>query len=290
MRTYIICASVILVGILAVPVFAVNWTTPVPVESGINTGAVEWTPYLSYDGKSLYFSRQDGSVYNIYEAKRSQPSGNFTSVSRALSSSGHVLEPWISPDNLRMYYHQESGSWQVKMSQRTSINDAWPQGTVISGLPSNICSPTLSEDELTIIYNNPNIGGWDIYIATRPSRDSAFSNSRSLSELNTASIESSPSLSPDGLSLYFFSDRNGLGRIFEATRQSLYDPFGAPVLISDIPYGAHCPSINISSDGKALYFGMGATPDIYVSYYIPEPASIALLGLGVFILRRKSKN
>ncbi len=165
---------------------AAQWTAPVPVESGINTSATEWTPYLSYDGLSLYFARHEsGGNDRIYEAKRNQPSGNFTSVSQVLSSSGHVIEPWVSPDNLRMYYENESSSWYIKMSQRASINDPWPQGTQVSGLPIDIGSPTLSQNELTIVYSNPIVNGWDLYMATRPDRDSAFSNIRSLSELNT---------------------------------------------------------------------------------------------------------
>jgi len=101
-------------------------------------------------------------------------------------------------------------------------------------------------------------------------------------------IESSPSLSPDGLSLYYFSNRDGLGKIYEATRGSLNDPFNAPTMISEIS-GAHWPSISISPDGKALYYGMGTTPDIYVSYSVPEPATISLLGLGLLALRSKRK-
>jgi hypothetical protein len=270
--------------------FADYWTTPVPVESGINTGAVEWTPYLSYDSLSLYFARQDGSKHNIYEAKRSQPSGNFTSVSQVLSDSGsdNVLEPWVSEDNLRMYYHHESSNWNIEVSQRASVTDPWSLGTVVSGLPDNIASPTLSQDELTIIFNNPNAGGWDLYMATRSSKDSAFSNIQSLSELNTELIESSPSMSPDGLSVYFFSDRSGLGRIYESTRQSINDPFSNPTLIADIQYGVHWPSISISADGKALYFG-DFTGDICVSYNVPEPGTIALFGFGILALRKRHK-
>jgi Tol biopolymer transport system component len=184
-----------------------------------------------------------------------------------------------------MYYHNESGAWTVKVSQRSSVTDPWPEGTTVSGLPNNIASPALSQDELTIVYNNPNAGGWDLCTATRTDRNSAFSNVHSLSELNTASIESSPCLSPDGLSLYFYSDRSGQGRLYESTRTSLSNPFGNPMLLTDIPYGYHWPSI--SADGQALYLGNFTTGDICVSYYVPEPGTIALLGLGFLALRKK---
>jgi len=269
---------------------AAEWTTPVPVESGINTQYSEVTPYLSYDGLSLYFTRYYSSyVYAcIFEAKRSQPTGAFTSVSEVLSTTGHhVYSPWVSPDNLRMYYHQES-NWQIKVSQRASVSDPWPQGTAVSGLPSSISSPSLSSDELTIVYNNPSVGGWDMYIATRPDRYSSFGNIRNLSELNTAGFDSRPFLSPDALSIYW-----GLGgQIFEATRSSLSDLFGNVQHLSalDMP-GRYDDHPAISSDGTALYFVSGLSgntnTDIYVSYLVPEPATLLLLGVGAFMLRRK---
>jgi hypothetical protein len=125
MRNLITCTAVLLVAVSASSVSAAEWTTPVPVTSGINSQFPEWTPYLSYDGKSLYFSRghTDTSYeFSIYEAKRNQPSGAFTSVSQVFVTDGHAYSPWVSPDNLRMYYGTD---WQINVSQRASVNDPW---------------------------------------------------------------------------------------------------------------------------------------------------------------------
>jgi Tol biopolymer transport system component len=287
MRILIICSVILLSVLFSIPAQA-EWTTPVPVASGINTQYEEWTPFISSDGLSLYFSRFNSSG-KIYEAKRNQPSGDFTSVNQVLSSYGHLVHPWVSPDNLRMYYHLEgSSSWNVMVSQRASVVDSWSTGSAVGGLPSGSCFPTFSADELTVVFNNPNVGNWDMYIATRNNKSSAFGNIRSLTELNTSSVDGSPSLSSDGLSLYFHSNRNGVQQIYEATRQSLTDSFGnlAHLSIFDNPNGTVWPCI--SNDGKAMYFSYGgANTDIYVSYNVPEPTTIALLGIGAMILRRK---
>jgi hypothetical protein len=293
MRNLIMCAAAVLAAVLTGSVCAAEWTAPVPVASGINTQFDEWTPYLSHDGKSLYFSRgyTDNDFYfHIYEAKRSQPSGPFTSVSQVYSPDYHAYGPWVSPDNLRMYYwHELPDDWRVEVSQRASVNDPWQQGTVVSGLPGNICAPSLSADELTIVFNNPHVGGWDMYLATRPNVNSPFDNIRSLTELNTAGFDGKPSLSPDALSIYWSIQE--LGQIFQATRSSLNDQFGNVQLLSalDVP-GRYIGHPAISSDGKAIYFvsGLsGQTGDIYVSYNVPEPATLLLLGLGAAIAARK---
>jgi hypothetical protein len=287
------CVAVLLTAVLSVPVLAAEWTTPVPVESGINTQYGDWTPYLSYDGLSLYFSRYYSSSVNacIFEAKRSQPSGLFTSVQQVLSAPGHLISPWVSPDNLRMYYYQETSGWQVKMSQRASVSDSWSQGTAVSGLSSGICFPSLSSDELTIAFENPNVGGGDMYMATRPDKSSAFGTARNLSEINTAGLESRPFLSSDALSIYW---ANG-GQIFEAIRNSLNDPFGNIQHLSafdTLGSGSNHPDMAISSDGTAFYFvvaSAGQPGDIYVSYLVPEPATLLLMSIGGVLLRKSKK-
>ena len=281
-------AKTILLAILTVSALSsltlAEWTEPVPVTE-INTEFADWTPFLSFDGLSLYFARGRTSSYyhfRIFEATREVPYGPFTSVNQVFSSGGqHVFGPWVSPDNLRMYYHAEIESqnrWELKVSERASVNNPWPLGAGISEINQlgKLHIATLTADELIIIFGSYDIpngsGGYDLWMATRPDRYSPFGSVTNLAEINTAANEVCPSVSPDGLALIFQSNRNGDWQLFKATRQSRTEPFGnieiLPIL--EIPgYTNQHPSL--SSDGSALYFirlldNDISKGDIYVSY------------------------
>jgi len=274
-----------------------EWTEPIPVTE-VNTEYADWTPFLSFDGLTLYFARVRTDTFyygRIFEATRQQPFGPFTSVNEVLkSSSQHVFAPWVSPDNLRMYYHTDVVSQNLQLlrvSKRASVNDPWPQGTNISELNQlgKVHMPKLTSDELTIFFGSYNIpgghGGYDIWMATRPDTNSPFGQVTNLSEINTASNEGGPSISPDGLTLYFRSNRKGPGQLFRATRRSLTQPFGNVEHLTtfDTP-GWHSGHACISSDGSALYFikqfgDDKSTGDIYVSYWIVDLYDVAVTGI-----------
>ena len=219
---------------LSAPVLA-TWTTPVPVTEVNSDWAEDWAPFPSFDGLSLYFSRvrSDEFYYGrIYEARRDQTSGSFTIVGELdelNEAHTHVLCPWVSADNLRMYYHTEPkvGGWGLRVSERPSASIPWPQGEEISELNvlgAILQAPKLTADELTIFFDAYEMSGgegtYDIWMATRPDIDSPFGSVVNLSEINTGVTETQPFVSGDGLELYFTSDRDGSFQIFRATRES----------------------------------------------------------------------
>ena len=128
---------------------------------------------------------------------------------------GHVHSPWVSPDNLRMYYlRTEPGSyWRIKFTQRNSESDPWGAPTNISEINAlgHVTSPSLTADELAIFFMSSdvagNVGSYDIYMADRVDKSQAFGNVRNLGEVNTSASEARPGISPDGLTLYFSSNR-----------------------------------------------------------------------------------
>jgi len=287
---------VAVVGILALcGTGLAEWTEPVPV-SEINTAYNDKPSFLSFDGLTLYFIRSETDTFNysrIYQATRPEPYGSFTLVEEISTlnySAGHVAGPWVSPDNLRMYYLRIEPGFigRLKVTNRASVYDSWQPGFNISELNAlgNLHDPYLTADELTIFftgYNLPgNQGAYDIWMATRPGMNSPFGNVRNLTEINTSEAEVSPHISPDGLVLYFTSNRNGTRQCFKATRASVGELFGNIEHLSflDSP-GSSVGGVFSSSDGTALYFNKkvnGQPADGWVSYWI-EPAP--LVGLEI---------
>jgi hypothetical protein len=123
--------------------------------------------------------------------------------------------------------------------------------------------PSLTGDGLTLFYGSSAPGGsgsGDIWMVTRPTLTSPWGTPVNLGPtINSSAYDSGARLSPDGLSLYFGSNRSG-GRgdfdIWVATRATLADSFSSPVNLG--------PAINssaddflpiISADNRTLVFG-----------------------------------
>ena len=295
MKNQIISAAVVLfISLFSIPAMA-EWTTPQLVEGIANTNAAESWPFLSSDGLSLYFSRSSSHA-GIYQATRSSTSSPFNSVTEITALGAGVWAPRVTADNLRMYY--SGPGWTLKMTQRNSVTDPWSVGTGISELNSGrtLATPSVTSDELTIVFvgGNPtgDARGADLYMATRANNTSSFGNIAPLININSSYMDIDPFISPDGLSLYFTSSRDGMGQLYESTRSSLTDSFGAAQAVTFINQpNLQMGGASLSNDGQSLYFNMynGNNWDMYVSYNVPEPATISLIAFGAFLLRRKNK-
>jgi len=286
------------------------WTTPVPVGE-VNTEYDEGAPFLTYDGRALYFSRQGvPGPYpgRLYSATRAAPVGPFTSESEltTLNSAGSIVNySWVSQDNLRLYYYQTLGGGHViKMSGRASTADLWQAGTDVAELNAlgGVANPSLTPDELTIVFTGTEVpgglGGYDIWMGTRPDTYSPFTDFRNLSEINSTAWDFHPRLSSDGLTLYFASKRYGESQLFKATRPGTDALFGSPEHLSffNSP-GAALEYPAISADAKALYFTRVTSDtsyDIYVSYVVPAPSAVILGAIGLsyagWRLRRRTQD
>jgi len=291
MKTSVSHLSIIVLIFLAAFSIASAWTTPVLL-SGVNSQYPELWPTISNDGLTLYFTRGNTPSHSwnqIYQATRTTQSDLFSNVTRvsSLSYSGHVNNPWVSQDNLHIYYTR---SGDITESTRGTTSSSWGTATYLNELNTlgDIDGPKLSADELSIVFTlMPSSTTRVMYTASRSNINTLFTNIRVLSELNTSAPIVS-CLSDNGLTLYFDRIDNGIRRTYESVRPSITGTFGTPQLLNYWPDNYRLNSF--SSDGQTAYLYRYDNPDwnIYVSQ-IPEPATMALLALGALILRRRMR-
>ncbi len=188
---------------------------------------------------------------------------NLGPIVNSASSDG---SPEISPDGLTLYFDSGrpggQGDWDMWMTTRTPGGD-WgtpvPLPAPVNG-PYADSGPSLSADGLSLYFgsNRPGYGSYDLRVSTRKSKDAPWEPPVNLGPVvNGSYYDNHPSISADGLSLYFDSARpGGLGYdIWVTKRATLNGPWGTPVnlgwAINDITIEL---SPGIFSDNLVLLF------------------------------------
>jgi Tol biopolymer transport system component len=135
----------------------------------------------------------------------------------------------------------------------------------VDGLNTSLddLSARLSPDELTVVFSRQTGGFYDLFQATRTSRDVAFTGVELMATVNSINSELWPTMSPDGLLLMFDSDRGtGMQRIHVSTRATTADRFTAAQPAPALEVGDRNPYL---ANGRALYFGSATRAGIGMS-------------------------
>ena len=261
--------------------------TPLSLGAGVNTVDNESGPSRTLDGLSLLFTRYGApnSPMQIFEATRSltsSPFGNVVSAVSDVNADGFPGHPEVSRDGLTLLFSKDdnSGIYQATGSIRgQSFGSVTPLGDLLPGQPA--IHPSLSADGLTLFFT-----AWDtshiqndIYQVTRLSASVPWGNVVMLSPaINVAGYnDAQPSISSDGLLLFFNSNRpGGFGAfdLYYATRPPQQSPWEPAInLGSKVNNASDDKQPNISPDGSLLYFhssrpGGAGAEDLYQAQII----------------------
>ncbi len=202
--------------------------------------------------------------------------GTPVNLGALVNSSGAEGSPEVSADGLELYFNSNRpggfGATDIWVSKRPTAQSAWGEavnlGPVVNS-PGAEISPTISADGLELYfsdYQGPRPGGSgksDLWVTRRSSKEAPWGAPVNLGPLvNSPAEEITPEISPDGLELYFESDRpGGVGGddLWVARRASKNAEWGPAVWLGAACNQAgndHCP--NMTSDGLTLFFD--ATP------------------------------
>jgi hypothetical protein len=200
--------------------------------------------------------------------------GTPVNLGPTVNSSSHDLSSSISADGLSLYY----GSWRAGygkndlwVTRRATTNDPWKPpvnlGPTVNS-SSEDWSPSISTDGLTLFFGSDRPGGlgnWDIWVTTRATKDDDWSAPVNLGPtVNSSALDYGPSISADGLTLFFTSVRPGgygSGDLWVTTRATTEDDWGTPVNLGPIVNSLAAEGIpSISADGREIYFSDGTAP------------------------------
>jgi Tol biopolymer transport system component len=196
----------------------------------LNAPGVETSPAVSADGLTLWFGSDrpggEGAV-DVWVATRSSRSEPWSLPENVgvLNTSGNDL-PRPPGDAERVMpmasdFGEELLTYRIQFAERDEVTSPFGAPVLRSELvfpDESTVDAFLTDDGLTLFYvTGPPFEPADLYVAGRRATSDPFEQSVPLAELNTASDERDPWLSPDGTELYFSSDRSGVYEIYVAT-------------------------------------------------------------------------
>jgi hypothetical protein len=208
-----------------------DWGTPVNLGPTVNSSAREGAMSISADGLSLFFGSNRPGGYGGWDlwvttrATTEDDWGTPVNLGPTVNSSYLDAMGSISADGLSFFFTSDRpgglGSWDIYVTTRATKEDDW--GTPVNLGPTvnstaHDCLPDISADGLALFFSDYLSGPYrpggfglsDIWVTTRPTTDDPWGTPVNLGPtVNSSARESAMSISADGLSLFFGSNRPG---------------------------------------------------------------------------------
>jgi len=280
------------------------WSEPIGVGPAINTpGFNDQQAVLSKDGLSLYFaSNRPGSLgtqgfLDIWVSQRtcadtSCPWGTPVSLGPTVNSSGSDFAPALSRDEHWLFFGSSrtggTGSGDIWVSFRPNVQDdfGWEApvnlgaGVNTSGFeggPGYFENADVGAPQL-LFNRNPlpvNTGG-DIYVSEQ-ALGGSWGAAVPVPELNTDSSDQHASIAPNGLEIYFHSNRLGStldatgtttsNDIWVSTRESVFEPWSPPTNLGG-------PINTPADENGAVIFSHGQTQQLFFTRNVAIPPAV----------------
>ena len=266
-----------------------DWGAPVAVDAA-NSAAHDGCPIESPNGKQLYIASTRAGGYgknDLWVAERAnkhEPWGPMVNLGPAINTADHEFCPtplgggWLlfvsdraacgatpgmNPPVGDIYLTRQlqDGTWTAPQHLGCAADGSGPNFTGGEFGPSLV---TTRGETYLYFSSTGTTGNHDIY-RSRLDRVGRFETPVGVAELNTGAVDQMPNVSADGSEIVFASNRGGNMDIWTAT----FDPFTGlwtnPVPVYAVNTAEPESRPSLSGDGSRLYFGRGATADIYVS-------------------------
>jgi hypothetical protein len=202
------------------------WTTPENIGPPVNTSYRDSGPCISADGLTLFFDSDcpggsgESDIWVTTRTTRSNPWGTPVNLGPTVNASSYDAYPSVSADGLMLFMQSNRpggcGGYDIWMTTRQSKDGPWttpvnPGSTVNSSAIDG--DPCISPDGLVLFFTSLRPGGYgiaDLYLARRATLQDSWGLPMNLGpKVNSSPDQGNPSISADGLTLYFASGRPG---------------------------------------------------------------------------------
>lgn len=252
------------------------------------TGLPGGCPIESRNGNKLFVAGGFDGTLDIFYYERNGRAKAFDASSRT-KVANPVSDPVYNdfcptplPGKMLLFVsNREGGCGGTDMyaSRYNPGKDEWTEPRNLGCAPDG---PNTSENELspslvktaagTLLYfsTGPEIANGQDIFESRMRMDGSFEPGMAVTELNTPGdvADRQPNVGRNGLEIVFASNRDadGIGDIWYASRNSVFEAWSTPVNLSDtVPFGTAAADESrpsFSWDGKRLYYGSGG---VYLS-------------------------
>ena len=179
-----------------------------------------------------------------------------------LDGTGTEDDVALTTDQLEVFFDSSrtggQGGGDLWTATRASVLDpfATPTNVTVLNGTGDDATPDVTGDGLTLYYVTDRPGGAgakDIFVATRPDRSSAWVGPVLVPELATSGDEAGPSISADGLHMFFGTDGAG-NDLYASTRAQPGDAWGTPGPVAELNTAADDGEPWINRDGTFIVF------------------------------------
>lgn len=189
-----------------------------------DVGNNEVDPAISPDGALLVF-RASGPGDLLYGAAAITPT-SFSAPTKltVLDGGSASSQPFFVSRTELFYASKLTGNGDLYRSTVDGLKFGAPSIIAELATSSGEGDPATSADGLTLYFRTtraPSVGGFDIFVATRPDLTSPFGAATPVENVNSAADDGPSWLSSDGCRMYISSDRAGTNDVYVARRGHL---------------------------------------------------------------------
>jgi hypothetical protein len=219
------------------------WKAPAPIVFA-NTTFNDWEPTVAPNGGPIVFTSNRSGPNQLYAMPDAPTSPADITAITILNTAEDQWGPEWNATTTRLYFSRGDGiGTALYSSAYDGTSFAAPQPEAGFATSDQVLGAAVSSDELELFYGDNNTGASHVQRATRGHIGDPWIKQGPVAGINSVS-DGWPTLGADGLTLVWESERDGIGRLYTATRSSTTTTDFANVRLFD-----GVPAVAGSDDG-----------------------------------------